>query len=189
MPVDGQTFQNKLTTFCAPTLSARKVGSLFNINKKDIPNYRQCIHYFNLILRPYDIHITVMKNTSSVLLVYVYHVSQLRHLLAQESIRKFLIEQGYHLDGLPGILGQLKKRMLNNSFPHEIGVFLGYPLYDVIHFLHHDEEKCIGYWKVYGNAQKAQKKFYHYDCYKKTMQQRVTEGEDKLLDYVARCGI
>lgn len=187
MPADGLVFQNKLTTFCAPTLSAQKVGSLFNISKKDIRNYQQCLQYFNQIMRPYDLHITVMRNTPQVLLVYVYHVSQLEKLLKQPAAQKFLAEQGYHLGCLPSVLGQLRRRMMDHSFPHEIGIFLGYPLYDVVHFLHHDEEKYIGYWKVYGNVHRAKKKFYRYDCLKKAMQQRVCRSEDDLIDYIARC--
>ena len=40
------------------------------------------------------------------------------------------------------------------KFPHEIGIFLGYPLADVAGFIRNKGRncKCIGTWKVYGDA-------------------------------------
>ena len=39
------------------------------------------------------------------------------------------------------------------GFPHEIGVFLGYPLDDVKGFIKNEGKKylMIGYWKVYSD--------------------------------------
>ena len=56
-------------------------------------------------------------------------------------------------------LRQLKERM-NGEFPHEIGVFLGYPLGDVCGFLR-DPDGCIlcGAWKVYENVDEAARTF------------------------------
>ena len=38
------------------------------------------------------------------------------------------------------------------DFPHEIGVFLGYPLEDVVGFIRHRGKcfTCCGCWKSYG---------------------------------------
>ena len=49
---------------------------------------------------------------------------------------------------------------MSGEFPHEIGVFLGYPLGDVCGFLR-DPDGCIlcGEWKVYENAGEAAKTF------------------------------
>ena len=46
-------------------------------------------------------------------------------------------------------------------FPHEIGIFLGYPLADVTGFINNKGRncKCIGTWKVYGDASSASKAF------------------------------
>lgn len=51
------------------------------------------------------------------------------------------------------------------AFPHEIGVFLGYPIEDVIGFINNKgcNFKCCGYWKVYGDKEKAIKEFARYD--------------------------
>ena len=46
-------------------------------------------------------------------------------------------------------------------FPHEMGVFLGYPLGDVIGFIKNAGQncKCVGCWKVYCNECEAIKAF------------------------------
>ena len=54
-------------------------------------------------------------------------------------------------------------RRLNRGkdFPHEIGLFLGYPAEDVNGFIRHGARcaKCVGTWKVYGDEESARKKF------------------------------
>ena len=49
-------------------------------------------------------------------------------------------------------------------FPHEMGVFLGYPLGDVIGFIKNAGQncKCVGCWKVYCNECEAERTFARY---------------------------
>ena len=49
-------------------------------------------------------------------------------------------------------------------FPHEIGLFLGYPPADVEGFIKSPNEGfCeVGYWKVYSDAEKARSVFRRY---------------------------
>ena len=67
---------------------------------------------------------------------------------------------------LVALLSHLKKRLSQSEgFPHEIGLFLGYPLEDVIGFCRHKGEGCklCGYWKVYGDVESARKSFALFD--------------------------
>lgn len=50
------------------------------------------------------------------------------------------------------------------EFPHEIGLFLGYPPEDVCGFIENRAGgyKCVGEWKVYGDADKAKEIFAKY---------------------------
>ena len=52
----------------------------------------------------------------------------------------------------------------SESFPHEIGLFLGYPAEDVQGFIRNcaAKPKLVGAWKVYGDAEVAKKKFASY---------------------------
>ena len=60
---------------------------------------------------------------------------------------------GYRIeDTLQEKLNFLRMRMqIRKSFPHEIGLFLGYPAEDVAGFISHKgHDFCYsGYWKVY----------------------------------------
>ncbi len=49
------------------------------------------------------------------------------------------------------------------DFPHEIGLFLGYPPEDVYGFIHARlGAKCCGCWKVYGDVDAARRTFAKY---------------------------
>ena len=52
----------------------------------------------------------------------------------------------------------------SGEFPHEVGLFLGYPPEDVKGFIDHRANgfKCAGLWKVYGDEKKARSLFEKY---------------------------
>lgn len=63
------------------------------------------------------------------------------------------------------MLNHLKERFKLQDFPHEIGLFLGYPPKDVSSFI---EEKgrhslSIQYWKVYHDLEASQERFKRID--------------------------
>ena len=51
------------------------------------------------------------------------------------------------------------------SYPHEVGLVLGYPPEDVRGFIEHGGRDYVlsGYWKVYGDPVRAQRIFAAYD--------------------------
>lgn len=51
------------------------------------------------------------------------------------------------------------------GFPHEIGLFLGYPPEDVRGFIENNAKcsKCVGAWKVYGDERAAKRLFAKYE--------------------------
>lgn len=96
-------------------------------------------------------------------LIYVYRPDRLQKDLMDEQAKSLLREQGY--DGLApaGCLSRLRQRLTQEpEFPHEIGLFLGYPPEDVRGFMEHRPCKCVGCWKVYGDPAAAKKVFRQY---------------------------
>lgn len=87
------------------------------------------------------------------------HRARLTKYLFSPDVMAFLARFGYEYACAEEALRQLKERM-NGEFPHEIGVFLGYPLGDVCGFLR-DPDGCIlcGAWKVYENVGEAARTF------------------------------
>lgn len=89
-------------------------------------------------------------------LVLLYRSEALMRLLSAPAVRIILSRAGYQEDmGLSEVLDRLRKRLVSGAFPHEIGIFLGYPLKDVVGFmgLAKIPFSCQGPWKIYGNPQ------------------------------------
>ena len=178
MPYNAELFQNKLVTYSAPTLVHLKVGSLFCISKEDFPNHDECLDYFNDLFVASGLKICILKTCQTRLMIYIYHEDKLERLLKDDAIMAFMSTYGYQYNKADEALEALKLRLRSDTFPHEIGIFLGYPLYDVQFFIsypHH--QKCIGCWKVYGNQKNAQKKFDRFECVKNDIYRRLSDGQ------------
>ena len=77
----------------------------------------------------------------------------------------FLKRYGYEdMDVLSAIRRLSARLQATGEFPHEIGVFLGYPLEDVTGFIDNRGKGFLrsGTWKVYSNIAEAEKTFYKY---------------------------
>ncbi|AEC01690.1 DUF3793 family protein [Parasphaerochaeta coccoides] len=100
-------------------------------------------------------------------LLLVYHERALEAQLSLPAISSYLKSLGYPVDGtLEDLLGNLCSTLgCGTSFPHEVGLFLGYPLHDVLGFIDSKGQKSLldGYWKVYAHQEKAQEIFSCYD--------------------------
>ena len=73
-----------------------------------------------------------------------------------------LADVGYPVDAdVDALLSHLSVRLGEEDFPHEIGLFLGYPPVDVEGFCRNRGQnyKLCGCWKVYGDADAAQRYF------------------------------
>lgn len=68
---------------------------------------------------------------------------------------------------MEGALAHLARRIMEKGgeFPHEIGLFLGYPLGDVKGFIKHRGQncKCTGCWKVYCDEREARRQFCRFE--------------------------
>lgn len=83
--------------------------------------------------------------------------------------KDYLLQKGYPVyRGGDALLAELLHRLASwDVFPHEVGLFPGYPLEDVIAFEQYAGTGYAysGYWKTYGNvsAARAQAALYR-DC-------------------------
>ena len=67
---------------------------------------------------------------------------------------RILKRYGYTCERSDRCVAELVIRMREQKeFPHEVGLFLGYPPEDVHGFIENRAQcaKCIGAWKVYGD--------------------------------------
>lgn len=91
--------------------------------------------------------------------------------------REFLRSAGYTNADLDGLLAQLACRLKTQpEFPREIGIFLRYPLRDVVGFIENRGQNftCCGFWKSYGDPAETQACF---DRYRRCIQTYVAMFE------------
>lgn len=113
-------------------------------------------------------------------LILVYRPNRLQEQLAQDEVRALLLRDGYPVeDGLEAMLDHLTGRILQcDGFPHEVGLFLGYPVEDVVGFREHEgrDFKFCGLWKVYSDVERARECFRRYSCCRKGLCRRLESG-------------
>ena len=115
-------------------------------------------------------------------LLMLYSERLLEKLLCDRRRRSLLERFGYSrcLD-TQQCLDRLSQRCSQHKeFPHEIGIFLDYPVEDVLGFITHkgSDFKLCGYWKVYGDEEKARCTFRKYDKCRKYLCNKFSEGQD-----------
>jgi hypothetical protein len=157
----------QLIRYCAPTLAGLKAGSLFNAAGSRAEADR-VIARWNGLTGPKGVWARCLCRRGERTLIYVYRLEALCAQLSGRGVRRFLAHYGYPADAAADperTIAHLTARLRSEAhFPHEIGLFLGYPLEDVAGFVAHRGRrcKCVGCWKVYGDAVFAQKRFQIY---------------------------
>lgn len=149
----------------APTLAGLKTGSLFSVHTDGIPDIERDVERINQTLEPKGVRLTVMKRGQRRVLLYLYREAMLSQCLACPKAGKVLRQCGYGRLTVCGALDTLRERLsAQEGFPHEIGLFLGYPLTDVTGFMRHGGKNCLfcGCWKVYGEEAAAMRTFARY---------------------------
>lgn len=168
-------FEQELIEHCSPTLASIKAASLFTYTYKSLKELHVRVTYWNSKMKRKGITFDILSENVGVnkALIYVYRRADLEKILNRDEIRSFLLNHGYLIDdneivggvNCENIILQLKNKFEKlNQFPHEIGIFLGYPIGDVKGFIenHGCNCKCTGYWKVYCNEEEATKTFRKY---------------------------
>ncbi|MGN1022261.1 MAG: DUF3793 family protein [Lachnospiraceae bacterium] len=161
-----------LVDCCAPTLAGMKAGSIFNVSFADEKTLHAWVRGLNQNLCFAGLVLVPLKEKEGNALILLFRISQLGTILEEEKVREFLSRDGYPGGGVFADLAHLRARMaqVTGEFPHEIGIFLGYPLCDVVGFIEHQGRDCklCGTWKVYGDEQAAAACFARYERCRET---------------------
>lgn len=152
---------------CAPTLAGLKTGSMFSCDFATREELNASVRALNRSLTPRGLRVLPLRYTGGRALIYVYRPVRLAKDLKNDAAAALLRSFGYPCASAEQCIATLMARLRSGGeFPHEIGLFLGYPTEDVAGFIAHHarDSKCAGCWKVYGDEAKAKKEF---DRYKK----------------------
>lgn len=151
--------KEKFCFHCAPTIMGKKISNLVVLkNRFFLP--RELVEYNNLLCE-LNLNLYLIKITEEYTCVLLYNIDFMEEILKIHEVQMFLQEYGYENFDITKILEILSNRFSLESFPHEIGVFLGYPMEDVKGFIENNGFNYIfsGYWKVYENPENKKELF------------------------------
>ena len=153
----NRSFEDVFVKQCAPTLAGVKPANLFRFQPEHEINTHESVSYWNQKLSRKGIRVRLLKECKKTnsYLIMVYRRDWLSNIFSQKETQVFLKQNGYVLSDLcDSLLEQLSSRLcMDQEFPHEIGIFLGYPLCDVIGFIQNKGKNYSynGCWKAYGD--------------------------------------
>lgn len=156
-----KTLEAELIIHAAPTLASLKAANLFGYRYTSKEKLREEVSLLNRQLVRKGVRVVSLADSPGRALIYVYRERDLCFILDQEENQDFLYGLGYFYMDEKEAISRLGERVRESSdgFPHEIGLFLGYPLCDVIGFM---VDKGVhaayeGLWKCYREPEKARK--------------------------------
>ena len=122
-----------LIEHCSPTLASVKTANLFTWSFAPEEMPEQQVRYWNQELQARGISLVVLRVQNQKALMYVCRKQRLQERLDDQEVQNFLGKYGYVQKDADYALQRLKERLAKaEGFPHEIGVFLDYPLEDVV---------------------------------------------------------
>ncbi|MCR5639901.1 MAG: DUF3793 family protein [Lachnospiraceae bacterium] len=151
---------------CAPMLCGSKISNIMTISKNDFAGIRA-------LLQGTGISYRLLKSRGDRLILFLYREQAFRAYLSQDDICSFISEYGYDVSkkDTTAHLNHLAKRVFfydngEIAFPHEIGIFLGYPIEDVRGFVENNGQnyEYSGYWKVYDNVDSRKRLFARFEA-------------------------
>ena len=156
--------------FAAPVINGLRCACLINLKTgnssgdKDITNAWFCKKHELLKKYALQAHELTGRNEAGeeFLLLLIYKYKALQQALFNKKSSRILAKFGYQTRplSLESHLLKLENRF-SGKFPHEIGLFLGFPPEDVWGYIKNDGNNAMasGYWKVYGNVRRAKSEF------------------------------
>ena len=151
--------ERTLAYHCAPALSGVKPADLISWRESEAGDGPLLRRYARLLAER-GVRLRVLTRSCGRYLLLIYRPELLRDWLERPEVAALLGRDGYP-KGMEAQLRRLGQRLAAPEFPHEIGLFLGYPPEDVEGFRQNggQNSKLTGLWKVYGPVEEAVRRF------------------------------
>jgi hypothetical protein len=183
--------RNRLEVFirwaAGPAIGGIKPASLVRLPRNGMD--RAWITWGEELCRTLDISAVILRQSPAGVLLLLYRRRMLRRALRGPSGRR-LRSLSYPVEsGLNPCLAYLAGRFSDPArFPHEVGIFLGYPLEDVVDFSAGKPSpyNCRGYWKVYHRPEKAKRAF---ACMDRARLKMVGEFSPGIAKTIVECSL
>lgn len=185
--MNQKNLDTQMALQCAPVIAGLKLSNLLVVSNE---NFKCTLALLEELKRMgYGYRILLRSGQKTTMLVY--KIQDLENYIAKKEIRQFLFQEGYITTELNEILSRFviryrRHRMNKAPFPHEMGIFLGYPLTDVVGFIENKGKNFLynGYWKIYGNLHETIQRFTAFQTAEKIILSNVAAGMN-ILEIVA----
>ncbi len=160
--LDSRELDNQIAQQCAPLLTGVKISNILKTHRRNME-------------RVYTIfsHTTVkakcIYSNSEEIMMFLYKPEELEQVLKDLANAEIMVSLGYKYMDLEEVLESFTNRFHiymedRKTFPHEMGLLLGYPAADVMGFIENKGKDYLysGYWKVYSNLEEALNTFHQY---------------------------
>jgi len=161
-PEPRQCLAAFLTLNTAEVLAGVKPANLLRISNRQYPcgrnMYQLWQRYGQQLLEKSAMVAATMRCDESGILLLIYSPTLLQRRLNSRSSLTFLQSLNYrNPHHITTTLEDLTTHFVDEEFPHEIGLFLGYPLKDVRAFMGRTALKASAQrlWKIYGYARRS----------------------------------
>ena len=169
----------KIANQCAPVLAGVKPSNMLVLENKHIRDVVRVLEGTGLSWR--CLYAGEEKN-----IWLLYRKEAMEETVLGKEQMLFLREWGYEEDTLDRMLMKFSQRFRqyrkdkNLPFPHEMGVFLGYPMADVKGFIKYEGKNYLycGYWKVYENVEERKELFRTYEEIRKVFVEEARKGKN-----------
>lgn len=142
--------------------SSQSVCGIKPANLFTVPSENFTVEIFRewqLIVNEQGLEISAFKISDRTTMLFIYNKKWIQKIIENPLVVPYLEKKGYSsIHDTNKTIQDLSNRLRSKKdFPHEVGIFLGYPFDDVIKFEEHQGKFCryCGYWKAYCNPEKA----------------------------------
>lgn len=174
------TLDQRFATHCAPALAGVVPANLISLRRGEFPQLDQELRKYRRAFAHRGVCFASLCSCQNRELILVYRPKLIRQALDRAGVEEMLAPLGYDLTRpMEETLAHLGHRVRQGGgFPHEIGIFLGYPVEDVVGFITNNGQnfKVCGAWKVYGDVEAAQRCFTRMQRVSRKVLQRLDAG-------------
>ena len=181
--MDVHSIPLQLALQCAPVISGIKISNLLTIPAKSLRE-------LSAVLKKTELSFRILYPGRERLVILIYRETELKEYLEREEVMAFIYKCGYETSDISKIFPVFVKRYmrymeLKRDFPHELGLFLGYPIEDVEGFIKENGKNYLysGYWKVYKDAELKIRLFKNYERVQTEIVRLLYEGLD-IMDII-----
>ncbi len=174
-----KSLEYHLVKYCAPTLADLKTAGLFSLACEDQEALKEEVLLLDRVLRSKGLRLALLRAGEKKALIYCYRPKRLQEDLASEKACRMLRALGYCPGNSACMLRALARKLrCDAEFPHEIGLFLGYPCEDVEGFILHKGKgcKCCADWKVYADEEGCRRLFSQFRQCRVNLLRRFCDG-------------